>query len=481
MWKSRCADRSRQGAFERASMSAESIRGSDDRSFDGRRVTVMGLGQFGGGLGVVRWLLQRGARLCITDVAPESALAEPLAALSDAIKSGQITLRLGGHASDDFTRSELVVANAAVPKPWEHPLLCAARKAGVPVTSEIRLAVEQLDRSRTVGVTGSAGKSTTSSMLACALRAAGRRVVLGGNIGGSLLGSTEPREWTVLELSSAQLWWLSPESGFPGWSPRVAAMTNLAPNHVDWHGSLGHYLASKAGIRAFQGEDGVFLSSFDEEHPAQAKAMAQACPIGAWWLGGLGLGDVPPMRLSTPGEHQLRNARLAWSTAAACAAIDGLPWDGVRAAAGLEAFTGLEHRLQLVGTFHGMQCFNDSKATTPEATAIALRAFSDWSRIHLIVGGYDKKVDLSSVRDLAPQLAGLYAIGATAPLLAPAPPAMRFATLAAAVDEAFSRGKAGDILLLSPACASYGEFTNFEERGRKFVDLVKGPRPAVRC
>jgi UDP-N-acetylmuramoylalanine--D-glutamate ligase len=128
-----------------------------------------------------------------------------------------------------------------------------------------------------------------------------------------------------------------------------------------------------------------------------------------------------------------------------------------------------------------MQCFNDSKATTPEATATALRAFPDWSRVHLIAGGYDKKVDLSSVRELAPRLAGLYAIGATAHQLAPAPPAIRCDTLAAAVDVAFSRGKPGDILLLSPACASYGEFTNFEERGRKFVELVRSPRSTARC
>lgn len=481
MWKTQSAARFRRDGYERISMSEMPVSGSEDRAFDGRLVTVMGLGQFGGGLGVVQWLLQRGARVCITDIASERTLAQPLAALADAIQSGRVTLRLGGHAAEDFTRSDLVVANAAVPKPWEHPLLLAARKAGVPVTSEIRLAAERLDRSRTVGVTGSAGKSTTSSMLACALRASGRRVVLGGNIGGSLLGSTEARDWTVLELSSAQLWWLSPDSGLAGWSPRVAVLTNLAPNHVDWHGSLGHYLAAKAGIRTSQSEDGVFLSRFDEEHPAQAKEMAQACPMGAWWRGGQSPGDVPPMQLAIPGEHQVRNAQLAWSAAAACAAIDGQPWDGARAAKGLEAFTGLEHRLQLVGTFHGMQCFNDSKATTPEATAIALRAFPDWSRIHLIAGGYDKKVDLSSVRDLAPRLAGLYAIGATAPLLAPAPPAIRCDTLTAAVDEAFSRGKAGDILLLSPACASYGEFTNFEERGRKFVELVHSPRPAARC
>ena len=220
------------------------------------RVTVMGLGQFGGGLGVTRWLLARGARVLLTDRDPRERLERPLAELAEACESGAVTLRLGGHDERDFADADLVVANPAVPVPWDNAYLRAAREAGTPVTTEIRLAVDELDRDRTVAVTGSAGKSSTSSMIALLLDDAPRTARLGGNIGGSLLGAAaRPGEWTVLELSSAMLWWLGEGAAWAGlepWSARVAVLTNLAPNHVDWHGSLTHYMRSKAEIRRHQ-------------------------------------------------------------------------------------------------------------------------------------------------------------------------------------------------------------------------------------
>ena len=139
----------------------------------------------------------------------------------------------------------------------------------------------------------------------------------------------------------------------------------------------------------------------------------------------------------------------------------------------VRGFEALPHRLQFVGTHAGMRCYNDSKSTTPEATLLAVGAFPDPAHIHLIAGGYDKKVDLSAVRDLAPRLAGLYAIGATEDQLAPAPPAVRCRTLDAAVRAAADRARPGDVLLLSPACASFGQFTNYEHRGDAFTALVR--------
>ena len=204
------------------------------------RVTVMGLGQFGGGLGVTRWLLARGARVLLTDRDPRERLERPLAELAEACESGAVTLRLGGHDERDFADADLVVANPAVPVPWDNAYLRAAREAGTPVTTEIRLAVDEHDRDRTEADTGSAGKSSTSSMIALLLDDAPRTARLGGNIGGSLLGAAaRPGEWTVLELSSAMLWWLGEGAALAGqapWSPRVAVLTNLAPNHVDCTG-----------------------------------------------------------------------------------------------------------------------------------------------------------------------------------------------------------------------------------------------------
>lgn len=457
----------------------------DDGWFRGKSVTVMGLGQFGGGLGVVRWLHAQGARVLVTDAADEKALGSSLAAISAPIQRGEITLRLGEHRVEDFASADLVVANAAVGHPWDNRYLCAARQHGVEVTTEIRLAIARLGTRHTIGITGSAGKSTTAAMAACALEASGRRVRVGGNFGGSLLGTSpsHPEEWIVLELSSAQLWWLSEEAGASGWSPTIAALTNIAPNHVDWHGSLSHYIGAKAQIRCSQPPGGIFLSSFGAECPQAAAAAQLASPDGAWWDGGwhAQLPDTSSIRLAVPGEHQQRNARLALSIVAACAEVDRGIAHLDHACTALAGFAGLEHRLQFVGECEGIRCFNDSKATTPEATLLAIDSLGDPARIHLIAGGYDKKVDLSAISRLAPTLAGLYAIGATEALVGGHSAARRCGTLDRAVDDAFSHARHGDIVLLSPGCASWDQFLNFEARGRCFVALVHRRSASARC
>lgn len=456
-----------------------------DEWIRGKRVTVMGLGQFGGGLGVVRWLHGRGARVLVTDLSTREKLARSLEPISHAIADGSIKLRLGSHETADFQETDLVVANAAVPQPWKNPFLTAARDASVEITAEICLTVDRLNRDRVIAITGSAGKSTTTAMTVCALDATGRAVRCGGNIGGSLLGSTaiSANGWAVLELSSAQLWWLSPASGRTGWSPKIAVLTNIAPNHIDWHGSVAHYIECKAQIRRNQGVGDIFISSFALENPVLAERAASETTEGAWWINGWQTALPLPaeIALSIPGQHQQRNAQLALAIAQACASIDGHPAPMEAARAALRNFQGLDHRLQPVATIAGIRCFNDSKATTPQATQLAIASFEDISRIHLIVGGFDKKVDLSPIRDLAPQLAGLYAIGVTQDALAPKPPAVRCGTLANAVDLAFQRAKSGDIILLSPACSSYDQFSNFEERGTQFVELVRARQAMPHC
>lgn len=453
------------------------------RTLNGAKVTVMGLGQFGGGLGVTRWLVERGARVLLTDRDPAEKLTKPLAELEGHVASGAVELRLGAHEEQDFADADLVVANPAVPLPWDNRFLRAATAAGTPVTTEIRLAIDGLDRERTLGVTGSAGKSSTSSMIALVLAGDGRTARLGGNIGGSLLESPgAPGEWTVLELSSAMLWWLSDGAamaGLPAWAPRVSVLTNLAANHVDWHGSFAHYVKSKAGIRSGQRPGDAFVSLFAEEQPEAAAEVARAAG-GAWWeRAGLPAAanleallasiDMPEV----PGEHQRRNARLAVLACEAAIRAEGATPDRAKLVARLAGFRSLPHRMEYVGTHRGMRCFNDSKSTTPDATLLAIASFPDPKRIHLIAGGYDKKVDLSAIRELAPRLAGLYAIGATAPQIAPATPALDCGTLDRAVQEAAARGQPGDVLLLSPACASWGQFTNYEHRGETFAALVK--------
>ncbi|MBM4111422.1 MAG: UDP-N-acetylmuramoyl-L-alanine--D-glutamate ligase [Phycisphaerae bacterium] len=444
----------------------------------GRRVTVMGLGLFGGGLGVAKWLHAQGAIVRITDRRDAAVLADAIAALEPLRERGRLEIECGTHTKTWFTQTDLLVANAAVPTPWSHPLLCSARDAGVPVTTEIRLSIEAIAARRTIGITGSAGKSTTSAMTLAALRASGRRAEIGGNYGGSLLGSSdaERADWLVLELSSAQLWWLSDAaadwSGQSrlGWRPTIGALTNLAPNHVDWHGSVEHYLMSKQGIVPNTGHLVTWFA--DDDADAERAAAAAAGAERVWWR------TTPPavalegLALAVPGAHMVQNARTALALLDHACAIDGQPIDRIAATQAISSFQGLPHRMQRIGEWNGVACFNDSKSTTPAATMRALESFADLSRVHLIAGGYDKHIDLSGIAGLAPRLAGLYAVGQVQEQLATAG-GTRCGTLDTAVRAAFARARTGDSILLSPACASLDQYPNFEHRGEHFIDLVR--------
>ena len=204
----------------------------------GQRATVMGLGRHGGGVGAARYLAEQGARVTVTDLADADALADSLDELAGA---GIERFHLGGHREADFTEADLVVVNPAV-RP-DNPFVELARTAGARITSEIELFLDACP-APVIGVTGTTGKSTTAAMIAAALDAAGRRSWLGGNIGRSLLADL-PRirsdDWVVLELSSFQLHWLGENVRWP----RLAVLTNFAPNHLDWHGSVEHYRQSK--------------------------------------------------------------------------------------------------------------------------------------------------------------------------------------------------------------------------------------------
>lgn len=469
-------------------------------TLSGQRVTVMGLGHFGGGLGVTRWLVDQGADVLVTDGAPAEKLGEALEALRPLIDSGRVTVRLGGHNVSEFTDADLVVANPAVPTPWENRFLRAARAAGVPVTTEVRLVVERLPaRSRVIGITGSAGKSTTTAMIAHALKKMGEAAVMGGNIGGSLLGelgSVGASHRVVLELSSAMLYWLSAGVGFEGsegFSPGVAVVTNISPNHIDWHGAFGHYETSKRAITACQrAGDTLVLGTGDRATPPGSWEVASGVRRVVVGDSGAYAAEGLSARLRLPGGHNLRNA---WTAAEAVAAALA-PGDGagrVRVArAALDAladFPGLAHRLQHAGTIalagggEG-HAFNDSKSTTPESAAMALAALDEdarfgLGRVHLIAGGYDKKVEMGPMVVPALRCAGVYCIGATGQGIADAVSGgggrgVFCGTLEEAVRVAKASMRGGDALLLSPGCASWDQFAHFEKRGELFVKLAVG-------
>jgi len=427
----------------------------------------MGLGRFGGGLGVTRWLAAQGARVTVTDLEPAEKLAKPVGELADLVASGGVRCVLGEHRDADFRDTDLIVANPAVPRPWDNPFLRIAKDAGVPITTEIRLTCERLPRERVIGVTGSAGKSTTSAMIAhilSALAGAGR---LGGNIGGSLLAEIDvigQDEWTVVELSSAQLYWLGAGVGYPdaeAWTPEIAVITSYAPNHVDWHGSLEHYIASKQNLLAGSG----IVIYGDSPTGSQFDAGERYLEIVR--------SDLRPT-LRIPGAHNRQNAIVA---ATAVREAVGAKLDASLAALG--SFGGLPHRLQLVAEGKGIRAFDDSKSTTPDSAALAIAAFDEEGevgagRVRLICGGYDKKVDLGPMAQGAARCAGVYTIGTTGPSVAKGVAgaggnAVECGDLDRAVASAFRDAKSGDVVVLSPGCASWDQFENYEVRGDMFA------------
>ncbi len=458
-------------------------------NFDGAKVTVMGLGRFGGGVGVTKWLVEQGAQVLVTDLEKAEALKDSVAQIESLVQRGCVTLRLGEHNVSDFTTCDCVVANPAVPKPWDNRFLRAASAAGVRVTTEIGLLVSHLPRGAvSIGITGSAGKSTTSAMVHHILKSTGRRVVLGGNIGGSLLGAIGKEivdgTFVVLEVSSAMLHWMEVEK--VAWRPRVGVLTNITNNHSDWHGTFEDYKASKLHLvgrverTLVTGEtDASVLAEVNSALRARS-GPADGDGAGVPSLLHLAHRDgVSGLRL--PGEHNRLNAAMA--VAAACAADATL--SRAEAIAEVRTFGGLPHRLQFVKEVKGARWLNDSKCTTPEAALLAVAAFEEAgecgaSRVHLIAGGYDKGSDLSPVANLATKVAGLYTIGKTGPTVAAKAKVaakgnvFECGELDVAVETIAGRVKPGDVVLLSTACASWDQFENYEKRGELFCRLVEG-------
>jgi len=434
----------------------------------GQRVVVLGLGRFGGGVGVTRYLVERGAAgVVVVDEAEPGTLAESVAALAG-VESVEFVVGAGAASAEVLDGAGLLVVNPAV-KPG-HALVVEAESRGVAVTTEINLLVERLGRSRVIGVTGTAGKSTTASMIHHVLDAQpDGRAWLGGNIGGSLLGRLDEigdDDWVVLELSSFMLDRLDAL----GWSPRVAVVTNFAGNHLDWHGDEAAYLAAKQVLLDHQsiaeGDVCVLgVSAAERLRPYVPQVMVNERAID---LSGLAL----------PGEHNAENARLAVKAAAAAGV------DLAKACEALSSFRGLPHRLELVADVGGVRWFNDSKATTPEAAVLALRSFEPGTT-HLICGGADKGANLMPMAAMAAAVCrGVYTIGETGDRVAAAaelaagtgdPPRqvdiVRAGDLATAVTEIKRRVHVGDAVVLSPGCASWDQFANYEQRGRRFAEL----------
>jgi len=441
--------------------SAGVVAGVDVQELRGLRVTVAGLGRFGGQIAAARWLIEQGAKILVTDRATPQKLAQSTAQLGDL----PIEWRLGVERLDDFTDTDLVVASPAIPP--TNPLIKAARAAGVPVTTEIRLFIERCP-APIIGVTGTKGKSTTTAMLGQMLR---RRFTtwVGGNIGKSLLPELDniaPGDRVVLELSSFMLEHL----GAVNWSPHLALVTMVAADHLDWHGSVDAYVSAKTNIVRFQNPEDIAV--VNEEDPG-ALAMAQHTHGR---IVKFGVQNHRPFELLIPGRHNQANAQAAF--AAACQL--GIGWDDAQDA--LVAFRGLPHRLELVHESNGVQYFNDSIATIPEAAVAALESFPP-RRVLQIIGGSDKQLPITAMCNVLIERAkAILCIGATGDMLhatlsksssQTAADIYNCGDLETAVRTARTHASPGDVILLSPGFASYDQFDNFEQRGIRFTELAR--------
>jgi len=428
---------------------------------NGRKVTVAGLGRFGGGIAVARWLCEQGANVLVTDRSRADELTDSIKQLEGL----PVEFRLGEHRIEDFASADLVVASPAIPPKNEY--LQAARAAGVPITTEIRLFIERCP-APIIGVTGTKGKSTTTAMIGRILQTQFTTWV-GGNIGKSLLphlDQIKKEHLVVLELSSFMLEHL----GESRWSPHVAVVTLISPDHLEWHGTLEAYVEAKKNLLKFQGpEDYVVLN----EQDAMTRGLAREAKGKAIFYG---TRNAKHFALKIPGIHNQLNAQGAF----AAAGIFGIDWGAAQQA--LSDFAGLEHRLKLVHESGGVRFFDDSNATIPEAAIAALDSFPV-KKVIQIVGGYDKGLPITVMcAELVKHAKAVLCIGTTGPKLADlleqsplegAASVYRCHDLATAMKIARQIARDGDVVLLSPGFASYDQFVNFEKRGEEFERLAK--------
>jgi UDP-N-acetylmuramoylalanine--D-glutamate ligase len=414
----------------------------DERSLDQawlpRRALVVGLAR--SGLAAASALAGRGVQVVAADRSPDV----------DASRLGDlgVELRLGTEEEALLEGVELVVKSPGVPA--ESPPVAGARSRGIPVWSEVELGYRLLPSgSRLIGVTGTNGKTTTTELLGAILRAAGRPVEVAGNVGRALTDAAlaaADDSWIVCELSSFQL------EDVHTFACDVAVLLNLEPDHLDRHGTFDAYRAAK--LRIFE------------------RADAKVVPRGLGIDGIEFSADDPlPAEPLIPGRHNRENAAAA--TAAARAA--GVPDDAIAHALG--TFPGVPHRLELVRELHGVRWVNDSKATNTAAARRGVAAYH--APLRLILGGSLKGEDFGPfVRDLPANVCSIYLVGAASDELADALDVsgrayVRAGDLATAVSRAAADAERGDVVLLSPACASFDQFANFEERGDTFRRLVQ--------
>jgi UDP-N-acetylmuramoylalanine--D-glutamate ligase len=442
-----------------------------------KRVLVVGLGK--SGMAAALFLKERGAQVTVSDTRSAAALAKEIPALLEA----GIMVESGGHGLLTFRRQDLIVVSPGVP--LDTPEVKQAQAYGLPVIGELELASRFL-QGNVVAITGSNGKTTTTTLVGRIFEDAGLATLVGGNIGLPVIelieGSTAA-SWDVLEVSSFQL------ETVVEFQPKIAVVLNITPDHLDRHGSFANYAAAKTKITERQ-DGGGFLVLNAEDKATQMVAAHTKAQI--FWFsavrqikqGTFVHGEtmffkasetaapepvLPVAEIPLKGAHNVENV-----LAAVCAArLAGIPAESIRES--VAAFHAVEHRLELVATVDGVEYYNDSKATNVDATMKAVASFA--GGVRLILGGKDKDSDYTLLAPLLRErVKVVYTIGAAAEKiereLAGVVTIEPAGTLSEAVAKASAAAVAGDVVLLAPACSSFDQFENYEHRGRVFRELV---------
>lgn len=453
----------------------------------GTRYTVMGLGVLGGGVGVAQYLARHGGIVTVTDMRDAADLQTSI----DLLSGLPVTFHLGGHEDADFTRerSDVVVRNPGVRR--TNPLLRLARESGVRVEMEMSLFFRAC-RAPILGVTGTKGKTSVSTLCSNILRAWKPETILAGNMGISALNLVDdirPDQPVVIELSSWQLEALDEH----GLGPQVAVLTNITPDHLDSYDSFQHYADTKRTIGAHGGPDSVVVINADDpqcdvlEERADGRVLKfgleDSGADGAWLSGDTLLlringreARLPrPEQLQLTGEHGIRNALAAVAATAAY----GAPVEAI--GAGLASFAGVPNRMEEVATIDGVLYINDTSASAPAAAVAGIRVLGAKAvRLTVIAGGADKQTDLRPFADeLAARRARVILLDGTG-----TPELIRqlqacgvaykgpFQSMADAFMMATEDVSSGDIVTLTPGCASFGLFRNEFERGDQFRAAV---------
>jgi UDP-N-acetylmuramoylalanine--D-glutamate ligase len=441
----------------------------------GKRVLVVGLGK--SGVASALFLASRGARVTVSDAKSEDQLRNEIPALLDR----GITVETGKHGERTFRDQDMIVVSPGVPSdvaPLQH-----ARRLGIPVIGEIELTARFLE-GHIVAITGSNGKTTTTTLTGEIIASGGHKTLVGGNIGTPAITFVEHSSadtWVVLEISSFQL------ESIETFRPHISAILNITPDHLDRHGSMENYIAAKKRIFENQtAEDFAVLNAdneishslaaglqpqvlwFSRQHSVERGAFVREENIV--YRDGRDVEIMPVSEIELKGAHNVENVLAAVAMGMAA----GIEPTAIRRA--VKEFRAVEHRLEYVSTLRGVQYYNDSKATNVDATIKALQSFP--ANIHLILGGKDKGSDYSELNALiAERVKRVYTIGAAAAKIesqiGSAVPITSAQTLESAVRKAADLAVEGDVVLLAPACASFDQFPSYEHRGRVFKELVQ--------